>query len=226
MLRKEITPNVFEGKPNREIQSLGTTTKQQWDISRKTRLLVLKGMVEELGGRISRLEDLREPIFEFASPKFVSVLDSGEEFISLKGQEILEVAGMRGKEVVRHHRGKDSKFVELTNAFNGSEYYSNTNGSLYIHTPATLMSADRLLKSLTPGLDLAIDQNRSTVLDKTKGIESHLAIIDPSRDWIEFATIIPGMTIAYFFNDRNRAQRVVAVQANLSNGVAMPQEAK
>jgi len=222
---REITPTFFGGESNRGIQPLGTTTEKAWDISRTTRLLGLRDIIKELGGRSSRLEDLRRRISEFTNPRVVPVLDSDEEFISLKGKELLRVASMRGREVIKQRRGRDSKFVDLAIIFKGSECSFNIDGSFYIHTPTTLSAADGLLKILTPGLGLAIDQAYPAVLDRvSKGLENHLTIVDPSGDWIEFATTVPGMTLSYFFNDRDRLRRTVSVQVNLSNGVAMPLE--
>ncbi len=214
---------------SREIQPLGSTSSDDWDKEKRSRIQKVKAIIQELGGDPSLLNAIRREardwVMDLVSPKIVCTLDREEDFFAMTGRNWLDIAKMSAESIVRDLGSEDAKYADLATTFEGSQFLFFRKGleDGYYHTPETEKGVDKAIEALVPNLALGIHLNHQSVLDRGRSVEGrNLARFDSNTDWIEFGTVIPGMTLAYFFNQTNRNRRLVTVQANPTNGSAMP----
>lgn len=176
-----------------EIQPFSMITPWEWDENSERRI----GLIDEI---------IKDEYF------------MGDDFSQIKGEELRKLALSSGRKIWHNLAysldlavfvGKGGPFFILRNHY-------------FEHNAATLESANRLLQRLVPGQGLDIHTDFATAKKRARSLRNwSIADIAQDGQWVEFATVIPGMTLAYLSGDTESMRQAVVIQPNLT-GRAQP----
>lgn len=181
--------------------ALVSITPEEWDADRQLRLQRFEKIVARL-----------------ATKDINQVPEEAKDFLWEKLTAIRNICSLPAETLIAME-SKNRLDCTLLDVFGKNDYwYSMQDPSeLLPHTEATLLAADTLLKALTPEMGLQIIDDYRKIREKA----NHLALRQLSGSyfghaWIEFATVIPGVNVLYFFPEFPRkTQKSVSVTSGL-----------
>lgn len=212
---------------SRDILPLQSTTPQEWDAQRQLRLERVDQIISFWGNPpwLNRIYNLGFQIHELLVPGLYDRLflsdRGGDIFVQTHGEDLRKLCKLRGQETLRRSQGgPDSWMILLSSRLPDGYFLFSHQKVVHLHTPSTILAANYFLTALVPNANLTPEATYSRVMTKVNELSSNnSASIDPSETWLEFATILPGVTVGYGFG--NRANPIITVQINLT-GKPMP----